>query len=100
MGGGRLGLDLTGAYVKLGPAGIKAILTNPAFPAMKTAMLNHALTEKEIQPIISLLKSAGEQKYTNVIPGSSGLFFFSVGSVCALVSVVLIYIFYDNRKIT
>jgi mono/diheme cytochrome c family protein len=100
MGGGKLALDLTGAYVKLGPVGIKAILTNPPFPAMKTAMLNHALTENEIQPIISLLKSVGERKYKYEIPGSAGLFFFSMGFVCALVLLVHIYIFYDNRKIT
>ena len=99
MGGGKLALDLTGAYVKLGPVGIKAILTNPPFPAMKTAMLNHALTENEIQPIISLLKSVGEQKYTYQIPGSAGLFFFAMGFVCALFLLVHLYIFYDNRKI-
>lgn len=99
MGGGKLALDLTGSYVKLGPLGLKAILTNPPFPAMKTALLNHALTENEIQPIISLLKSVGEQKYYNPIPGSDGLFFFSIGFVCALFLMVHLYIFYDNRKI-
>src|SRR5450759_4448518 len=63
MGGGKLALDLTGAYIKLGPAGVKAILINPPFPAMKTAMLNHPLKEDEIQAVISLLKSVGERKY-------------------------------------
>ena len=100
MGGGKLALDLTGAYVKLGPVGIKAILTNPPFPAMKTAMLNHILTDNEIQPIISLLKSVGERKYSYEIPGSAGLFFFAIGFVCALVLLVHLYLFYDNRKIT
>jgi mono/diheme cytochrome c family protein len=100
MGGGKLALDLTGDYIKLGPEGIKAILTNPPFPAMKTAMLNHALKENEIEPIISLLKSVGERKYTYKIPDSAGMFFFSMGFVCALVLLVHIYIFYDNRKIT
>jgi len=100
LGGGRLALDLTGDYVKLGPVGIRAILTNPPFPAMKTALLNHALTENEIQPIISLLKSVGEREYKYEIPGSDGLFFFSMGFVCALVLLVHIYVFYDNRKIT
>lgn len=100
LGGGKLALDLTGAYVKLGPVGIKAILTNPPFPAMKTAMLNHALTENEIQPIISLLKSVGERKYTKSIPDSSVLIFFALGFVCAMVILVHIYMMYNNRKIT
>lgn len=99
MGGGKLALDLTGSYVKLGPLGLKAIMTNPPFPAMKTALLNHALTENEIQPIISMLKSVGEQKYNNRIPGSAGLFFFLMGSICALFLMIHLYIFYDNRKI-
>lgn len=99
MGGGRLALDLTASYVKLGPIGLKAILTNPPFPAMKMAMLNHALTENEIQPIISQLKSVGEQKYNNSIPGSAGLLFFSIAFICALFLMVHLYIFYDNRKI-
>jgi hypothetical protein len=99
MGGGKLALDLTGAYVKLGPVGIKAILTNPPFPGMKTALLKHDLTQNEIQSVISLLKSLGERKYTYSIPGSAGLFFFAMGFVCALVLLVHLYIFYDNRKI-
>lgn len=99
MGGGKLALDLTGAYVKLGPVGITAILTNPPFPGMKTALLKHDLTQNEMQSVISLLKSLGERKYTYSIPGSAGLFFFAMGFVCALVLLVHLYIFYDNRKI-
>lgn len=99
MGGGKLALDLTGAYIKLGPVGIKAILTNPPFPGMKTALLKHDLTQNEMQSVISMLKSLGERKYTYSIPGSAGLFFFAMGFVCALVLLVHLYIFYDNRKI-
>lgn len=100
MGGGLLALDLTGSYLKLGPAGIKAIIINPPFPAMKTAMNNHELTEDEIQALLSMLKSVGEQKYAYQIPGAAGLFFFAIGFVFALVLIVHIYILYDNRKIT
>jgi mono/diheme cytochrome c family protein len=99
MGGGKLALDLTGDFIKLGPVGLKAILTSPPFPAMKTAMLNHDLTENEIQAVISLLKSAGDQKYSYKIRDSAGLFFFSIGFVSALLLLAIIYILYDNRKI-
>lgn len=100
LGGGKLARDLTGAFIKLGPVGIKAILTNPPFPAMKTAMMNHNLTENEIQAVTSLLKSVGDRKYNYKIPDSAGLFFFTMGFVCALLLLVHIYIFYDNRRIT
>jgi mono/diheme cytochrome c family protein len=99
MGGGKLGLDLTGSFTKLGPVGLKAILTSPPFPVMKTAMLNHNLSENEIQAVISLLKSAGDQKYSYKIRDSAGLFFFSIGFVSALLLLAIIYILYDNRKI-
>ncbi len=100
LGGGNLALDLTGSYIKLGPAGLKAIISNPPFPVMKTAMINHEITEDEIQALLSLLKSVSEQKYAYQIPGKAGLLFFSIAFVFALVLLVHIYIFYDNRKIT
>ncbi len=99
MGGGRLALDLTGSYIKLGAVGITAIIKNPPFPAMKTAMINHDLKEDEIQAVISLLKSAGEQKYYSGSPGSAGWIFFGFGLVCTLLLLVHIYIFYDRRRI-
>ena len=99
MGGGKLSLDLTDSYVKLGPLGLEAILTNPPFPVMKTAMLNHTLTENEIHALISLLKSVGEQRYTYQIPGATGLFIFTLAFICALFLMVFLYLLYDNRKI-
>jgi mono/diheme cytochrome c family protein len=99
LGGGKLARDLTGAYIKLGSVGIKAILTDPPFPAMKTAMMNHNLSENEIQALTSLLKSVGDQKYSYKIRDSAGLFLFSLGFVFALLLLAVIYILYDNRKI-
>jgi mono/diheme cytochrome c family protein len=99
LGGGKLARDLTGAYTKLGAAGIRAIITDPPFPAMKAAMVNHNLSENEVQAITSLLKSVGDQKYISSIRDSAGLFFFSLGFVFALFLLAFIYIIYDNRKI-
>jgi mono/diheme cytochrome c family protein len=99
MGGGKLAIDLTGAYLKLGPAGIKAILINPPFPAMKTAMLTHDLTQDEIQALTALLRSVAESNGSNKVTDSGGLIFFTFGFVCALFLLIHIFIFYDNRKI-
>lgn len=99
MGGGKLALDLTGAYIKLGPAGITAIIKNSPFPAMKTALINHDLKEDEIQAVISLLKSSGEQRYYSGSAGTAGWFFFGFGLVCALMLLVHMYVFYDRRRI-
>ena len=100
LGGGKLAIDLTDSYTKLGPAGITAILTNPPFPVMKSSLLNHALKEDEIQAVISLLKSAGERNSAYKSRESGGIIFFTLGFVCALFLFVNIYIIYDNRKIS
>ena len=99
MGGGTLALNLSGAYTKLGPAGLKAIIANPPFPVMKIAMLNHDLTENEIQPIIALLKSVGERKYEYSRPGSAILFFSMMGLLFAILVFVILTLLYDTRKI-
>ena len=99
LGGGKLALDLTGAYIKLGPTGITAIIKNPPFPAMKIAMLNRDLNDDEMQAVISLIKSAGEQKYYSASTGSAGWIFLGFGLVCALMLLVHLYVFYDRRRI-
>ena len=99
MGGGTLALNLSDSYTKLGPAGLKAIIANPPFPVMKVAMLNHDLTENEIQPIIALLKSVGERKYEYSRPGAAILFFSMMGLLFAILVFVILTLVYDTRKI-
>lgn len=99
LGGGKIALDLTYSYSKLGPAGLNAILTNPPFPVMRTAMLNHPLTPEETQAIISLLKSVDDRNKANEVPQSGGVLFLAIGIMTALFLLVHTYVFYDNRKI-
>ena len=99
LGGGRVALDLTYSWSKLGPAGISAILANPPFPVMKAAMLNKPLTDDEITALVSLLKSVDERNSVARIRQSGGVLFFALGLVLALFILVHVYVFYDNRNI-
>lgn len=99
IGGGRLALDLTFSFSKLGPAGINAILTNPPFPAMRFALQNNPLTPEEKNALISLLRSVDERNKTYKIQQPGGIIFFSFGFLCALFLMVHLYVFYNNRKI-
>lgn len=99
LGGGKLAIDLTGAYKKLGAAGINSIILNPPFPVMKTAMANRIPDEKERREIIAFLKSLGERGYTYGIPDSTGIFFGGISFVLALLFLAQLYIYYNNRKI-
>ena len=99
LGGGKLALDLTFSYSKLGPAGLNAIITNPPFPVMKTAMVNNPLTPEETQAIISLLKSVDERNQINKVPQAGGTLFIIIAFISSLFLLVHTYVFYDNRKL-
>lgn len=98
LGGGKLALDLTRSFTKLGPAGIQGILANPPFPAMKAAV-SGSLTEEEMNDLVALLKSTND-RFANYIPrAAGGLAFFVISFVIAALLLAHLYIFYENRKI-
>jgi mono/diheme cytochrome c family protein len=97
FGGGTMALDLTGSYEKLGPAGIKAIIANPPFPAMKAALLDHNIEEDEITALIALMKIANQHSTPN--KNSGGMIFIVFALIFVLFMLLHIYIFYDNRRI-
>jgi mono/diheme cytochrome c family protein len=99
LGGGRLALDLTFAWSKLGPNGIGAILANPPFPAMKLALMNRPLTDDETTALISLLKEVDERANMIQVRKSGGFLFFTIAFVTAMFILAHIYVLYDNRKI-
>jgi mono/diheme cytochrome c family protein len=97
LGGGKLAIDLSASYTKLGPQGITAILKNPPFPPMKAAVKGE-ITDQEAAAINSLLKSVSQESaYVKPVP--SGMIFFVLGFVFALFMIVFTIIFYDERKI-
>lgn len=98
LGGGKLAMDLTRSFTKLGPAGIQAILANPPFPAMKAAV-SGTLTEEEMNDLVALLKSTND-RFANYIPrAAGGLSFFVISFVIAILLFAHVFIFYDDRKI-
>src|SRR5512133_533181 len=96
FGGGKLAIDLTGAYTKLGVPGITAILKNPPFPAMKAAVKG-ALTDEEIYAINSLLKSTAVRG--NKIDNFGTMSFLVLRFLGALFLSAFLFLIYDERKI-
>lgn len=58
MVGGGLAKDLTGAFGRMGHAGIAGILNAPPFPAMASTYGNAPLTEAEIHQLAAFLEQA------------------------------------------
>lgn len=58
LGGGSLAADLTDSFSRLGPAGVRAIMTTPPFPVMQRAFAGHPLTEEEVVSLVAFLQRA------------------------------------------
>jgi mono/diheme cytochrome c family protein len=99
IGGGKLSLDLTPTYGRLGQAGIQAILTNPPFPAMNVALRNKNLTEDEKEAITALLQFVNERYADNPQVSKDGLIYFVLSLVLAIFLLVHLYVLYDHRKL-
>jgi mono/diheme cytochrome c family protein len=63
IGGGLLAKDLTDAFTRLNENGIKAMVSNPPFPAMRTAYNNHPIKNDEAFLITAFLKFADKTQY-------------------------------------
>lgn len=58
IGGGLLALDLSKTITRLGPTGVHTMITNPAFPAMKTSFQDNPITPDEAFYLTAFLKKA------------------------------------------
>jgi hypothetical protein len=64
IGGGLLAKDLTDAFTRLNENGIKAMVSNPPFPAMRKAYNNHPINNDEAFLITAFLKFADKNQYS------------------------------------
>lgn len=58
IGGGKLAVELTEVFGRVGASGIQAILGSPPFPVMQAAYRDRGLTEDEIFALTSFLQDA------------------------------------------
>ncbi|SMO54802.1 Cytochrome c2 [Saccharicrinis carchari] len=99
LGGGKLSLNLTESYTRLGPAGIKAILSNPPYPVMNVALRHNKLSDDEIESLVAMLYEIDKRYGQSPVKSSSGLMFSIFGFVLAMIFLVHIYLLYDNRQV-
>jgi len=96
VSGGFLAKDLTDVYVRLGEAGIMAMITNAPFPAMSAAYINNPLGEFEQKSLAAYLKSISTNQPASI--SSSVTLFFSLGTAGFIVVLILIMIIWGKRK--
>lgn len=58
IGGGLLAMDLSKTITRLGPTGVHTMITNPAFPAMRTSFQDNPITPDEAFYLVAFLKKA------------------------------------------
>ncbi len=77
VSGGALAMDLTETFTRLNEAGVKAILANPPFPAMKQAFQDKPLSEEEIFDLTAFLREVDNLKNTQAQKDYGAQLFFS-----------------------
>lgn len=94
--GGYLAKDLTDVYVRLGEAGIMAMVSNAPFPAMNNAYANSPVTQAEQKSIAAFLKSVSSNSPES---RASGVAFMTLlGSGGFVTVLILIMITWRHRK--
>lgn len=97
FGGGRLAVDLTNAYSRLGEGGLVNIIQTQPFPVMKQTFVNNSLTDNEVYDLASYLKDVDEKQKNAVQANQSFNFLYSgVGGLAVLL--VLFTGFWHNRR--
>lgn len=97
MGGGSLGKNLTDLYTRLGTAGIQGVLGNIAFPVMREAYKDKALTPQEISALTAYFAEVAKEP-TRPARMDSGRLFYA-GALGGLILFGVMYLFWSNRRV-
>lgn len=96
LGGGKLGVNLTDAYNRLGLSrGLTTWLKAPPTETMKPVFEDHPLSENEILELTAFLKHEFEQSGTQLFAASANLFLY--GFLGVILMFVLIGMIWSNR---
>jgi mono/diheme cytochrome c family protein len=97
IGGGLLAKDLTQVFSRLNENGIKGMLSNPPFPAMRKAYENHPINSDEAFLLTAFLKSADLEQYYQHDRDYQARFLFSgLGGLAVLL--ILFSLIWRKRK--
>lgn len=99
IGGGKLAMDLTGTYGRLGDAGIQAILSNPPYPVMNAALHDKKLTDDEKEALVVMFQFVNDRQAKKPESARDELIFFILGVLLTLFLIIHLYVFYDYRKL-
>ncbi len=97
LSGGILAKDLTMAYSRLGAAGVRAILSSPPFPVMKSAYEGRGFEDNEIQALVGFLYHTD---YENTLhqPREYGWAMFGAGAAGVVVLLGIYAVLGRRRK--
>lgn len=99
IGGGLLAKDLTEAFTRLNENGIKAMVSNPPFPAMRKAYNSKPISTDEAYLLTAFLKYADKERYYQQSRNYKTMFL--VAGVVTLIILLLSYtIYWRKRKAT
>jgi hypothetical protein len=97
IGGGLLAKDLTEAFTRLNENGIKAMVSNPPFPAMRKAYGNNPINSEEAFLLTAFLKYADQEQYYQHQRDYQAMFLYA-GIIGVIVLLIAFTAIWSNRK--
>lgn len=97
IGGGLLAKDLTEAFTRLNENGIKAMVSNPPFPAMRKAYNSKPISTDEAYLLTAFLKYADKERYYQHSRNYK-LMFLSAGIITLIILLLSYTAYWRKRK--
>lgn len=97
IGGGLLAKDLTEAFTRLNENGIKAMVSNPPFPAMRKAYNSKPISSDEAYLLTAFLKYADKERYYQHSRNYK-LMFLSAGIITLIILLLSYTAYWRKRK--
>lgn len=96
IGGGRLAVELTAVFGRIGATGIQAILGSPPFPVMQAAYRDRALTSDEVFALTAFLEDADTHQALQQRRYYGSQLFYS--GAAGFVVLMVLFAFYGRRR--
>jgi cytochrome c2 len=99
IGGGLLAKDLTEAFTRLNENGIKAMVSNPPFPAMRKAYNSKPISTDEAYLLTAFLKDADKEHYYQHARNYKTMF-LAAGMITLIILLLSYTAYWRKRKAT
>ncbi|MEK6557103.1 MAG: c-type cytochrome, partial [Candidatus Margulisiibacteriota bacterium] len=97
VSGGSLARELTKSYSRIGSTGLRGMISNPPFPAMKQAYRDHSITTQDVEALTAFLRHVDEADTEHSTSSHPKKMLFT-GTVGLIILLILYGLIFRKRK--